>query len=382
MVLRVSELRKLKWLMLATHVPASGSGGGMVRYVVELARALNVHPDVEFHVLANREAESFWREELGAPTAVHVLPRLPRIGNSLIERIGLTPALRGADYDIVHGPKHLIPHWTSAATILTVHDMILFDRPDDFTLVKRSVLGRPYLGSVRDADAIACVSRATRDRLVEMVPGAGPKSRIIPHAVPSALVGITPEPVQSLLGRTFVLVVGDPSPRKNLSLLVSIWPRITRAVPGTVLAIAGPPGWGTQTYGPGFEELEAGGAVQVLGHLSDSELAWAYANCSLVACPSLAEGAGIPALEAEAFGAPLITSLDPALVEMSTGYARHRDVRDGNGWTADLIEGLSVVRSQRAAPSNRTWDDVAGEHVGLARDAMSRSSGGGSTHPQ
>ncbi len=66
---------RLRWLLLATHVPPTGAGGGMIRYAVELGRALARRPDVELHVLVCPESSPALAGVLGVvPAQVHVLP--------------------------------------------------------------------------------------------------------------------------------------------------------------------------------------------------------------------------------------------------------------------------------------------------------------------
>ena len=68
------------------------------------------------------------------------------------------------------------PRGVGAQTVLTVHDLLLFDRPDDFPAPKRLLLGRPYAASLRQADTPVCVSAATRDRLVRWDPRLTPRA--------------------------------------------------------------------------------------------------------------------------------------------------------------------------------------------------------------
>jgi glycosyltransferase involved in cell wall biosynthesis len=89
---------------------------------------------------------------------------------------------------------------------------------------------------------------------------------------------------------------------------------------GPPLLLAGQPGWG------GLDPLEMArerglpdGRVRVLGRLSDAELAGVLRRASVLAVPSLAEGFGLPLLEAMAAGVPVVHSNAPALVEVSGG---------------------------------------------------------------
>ena len=352
----------MRYLLLATHVPRSGSGGGIVRYTVELADALHRRADVELHVLATHDGAAFFASLL--PVArIHPVPAAPVAVRSLLERERPTPG----GFDVVHGAKHLVPRRSrGASTVLTVHDTLLLDRPADFGRAKRLLLRRPYLASVREADVLVCVSRATRARLLDYVPTAGDRVRVVPLAASTALAAAPAEPVPPLVGRPFALVIGDASARKNLQLVVDGWPRVRAAVPRAVLAVVGPPDWGRTHRGSTWAEQVADGAVLPLGHVTDGALRWCYEHASVVLCPSVLEGFGLPTVEALRFGAPVVTSEDPALCEAAGGRGVAVPARDRDAWVRATVAGLCGERRRpEAAP--RSWDDVARETLEAVR---------------
>ena len=162
----------------------------------------------------------------------------------------------------------------------------------------------------------------------------------------------------------------DASPRKNLAVVVSAWAEVVRRRPDAVLALVGPPAWGERSYGPDHPALVASGHVVELTGVDDGTLRWCYERCAVVLAPSLAEGFGLPAVEALDFGAPLVTSLDPALVEVSGDAAEHLPADDVSGWTEAALRHLDRPRGQgEPSRSRRTWDDVAAETVAVVTGA-------------
>lgn len=361
---------RLSWLLLATHVPPTGSRGGMVRYVMELAGELAIRPDVELHVLVTPPSRPLMTELLGDPGRVWTVPALPTPVRSLLERPGYgVPALRRG-FDVVHGTKHLVPSAGRGLRLLTVHDMLPMDRPQDFGLLKRRALVGPYRASIRASDVLVTVSRATRDRLLAEEPDVAAKTVPVPLALSSSLATAAPVPVPALEGRRFALVVGDASPRKNLSLLVDAWEHVVAADPGAVLVTVGPHGWGVDDRGVRWNRMVQGGSVLALQQVDDGVLRWCYEHAQVVACPSLLEGFGLPAVEALHFGAPLLTSEDPALVEASGAAAAHLDVRDPGAWVQELVDRLAAPRAHRPRERTRTWGDVAEETVRAVQDRI------------
>ena len=356
----------LRYLLIATHVPASGSGGGIVRYTVDLAEALTRRDDVELHLAVTPGAAAHFCGSVPAER-LHRMRGTPTVLRSLLERSGMVPGVRELDFDVVHGVKHIVPRRARGATVvLTVHDMLLLDRPADFRPAKRFLLRRPYLGSIRDADVLLCVSRATDARVRGYLSSVHDRTRVVPPAVSGSLVDADEAPVDALAGRRFALVVGDASARKNLRLAVDTWPDVRAAVPEAVLAVVGPPDWGRSHRGSAWESEVATGSIVPLGHIPDASLRWCYENCSVVLCPSLLEGFGLPAAEAARFGAPIVVSDDPAMREAAGGRAMVVARGDRAGWVRAVLAGLSAER--RTPPVGpRTWDDVAEETVEAVR---------------
>jgi glycosyltransferase involved in cell wall biosynthesis len=349
---------------MATHVPPDGRGGGIVRYTVELARALGRCDDVELHLLTSLAAAGPLAELAGGAHRVVALPAVPDLAVPAFERYLVGRQLRSR-FDVVQGTKHLIPRGVEGRTVLTVHDLLLFDRPADFPLPKRFLLGRPYASSLREADLLLCVSGATRERLLRWDPRLAGRTAVSPLATSSTLVASEGVPVPSLTGRPFALVVGDASPRKNLAAVVSAWARVVQHRTDAVLALVGPPAWGAQSYGPDHADLLAAGQIVQLTGVDDATLRWCYENCAVVLAPSLAEGFGLPAVEALDLGAPLVTSLDPALVEVSGDAAEHLPADDVTAWADAALRHLHSAAPDRAVTGRRrrTWDDVAAETV-------------------
>ncbi|QXG77987.1 glycosyltransferase family 4 protein [Modestobacter sp. L9-4] len=339
----------------------------MVRYTMEMARGLAARDDVELHVLAAPGADPAFAE-LVEPGRVHTLPgRGPAA--SAVEWLAGARGDR-AGMDVVHGTKQILPRGLPGTGVLTVHDMLALDRPWDFGTAKRWLLRTPYLASLRQADVLLCVSEATRARLTSYLPSVAERIQVVPHPDASPLTGAPAQPVPELAGRTFALVVGDPSPRKNVGLVVDAWEQVHAQDPDAVLAVVGPDSWGPTDRGQAFARLVDAGAVAALGHVPDPQLRWLYENARVVLCPSLAEGFGLPAAEALAVGATVLTSEDPALAEASAGRAERLPARRPEVWAEAVLRHLGAPPAPRTPPEpRRTWADVVDESLEAVRGA-------------
>lgn len=359
----------LRWLMLAGHVPPGGSGGGVVRYVVELTRALNrIGQDCEVHVVSSPTAQAWWIDQLGDADRVHVARGWHSTKNSWRQRRGWGIPPAAEKFDVVHGAQHILPPATGAMRVLTVHDMLPLDRAADHGDRESGRIRTPYLESIREADLLVCVSAATQSRMLAYVPSARNRSVVIPLAASPSLLTVEPEPVPALIdGRPFVLAVGDGSPRKNLQLLLKAWPAVRDAVPDAMLVFAGPPGRGRPEGTDEMLALERNGELVRLGLVSDAQLRWCYRNAACVAMPSALEGFGLPVVEAQAFGVPLVVSDDPAVSEAAGDGALVEPSDRPERWAVALVEQFTSRRTRPAPISGRTWDAVAAETLAAVR---------------
>ena len=362
----------------------------MVRYTVELIRKLSESPGIELHVVCTKAGGRFFGSALGLSSSqLHTLPSSSTLALSLMERYALHPLFHKR-WDVIHGVKHLLPKYSRAfVRVLTVHDTILLDRPQDFGWAKRTLLKRHYVDSIDEADCVVSVSQATADRLQAQVSSSIGKTHVVRLVGAGTLDHISASPIEALSGRRFALVVGDPSPRKNLRLLASIWPEVRAAVPDAVLAIVGPRGWGTVAGTEEIGELVSAGSAVELGHISNAELRWAYENAAVTLCPSLLEGFGLPVAEARRAGSPVISSSDPAQIEAATtldGYSEagsfvHISVEEPALWVSKVIEHFDSARPAehrvarhtiQTSPLHheRTWSDVARETTEHVRSSL------------
>jgi glycosyltransferase involved in cell wall biosynthesis len=326
--------------------------GGIARYTEELVAGLAARDDIRLIVGAPASAGARVAELAGDRLeAVVTVPALGQLGIALWERYASGPRFAAAGAEIVHGTKHLVPR-TSLPTVLTIHDLMTITRAHESSPAKRLFLPRQYRTSITAATRLVAVSAATRDRLVAIDAKWGPKTVVVANGLSSTLVHTAAEPVAGLVDTRFALVVGDLAPRKNVQLLLDIWRDVACDTAGFRLVVLGHPGPHGDTTMHRLEELQSEGLAVWLRGASDAALRWCYEHATVVLFPTLEEGFGFPLLEARTFGAPVIASTDPALVEVSAGDARveHVDADDPGAWRTAIARAAAVSREPLLAP--------------------------------
>jgi glycosyltransferase involved in cell wall biosynthesis len=132
------------------------------------------------------------------------------------------------------------------------------------------------------------------------------------------------------LPRPFVFAMGSPSPNKNTDLLLAMSEALRAA--GLHLVMAG--GVNSNVF---RKPIHAGAAnVLQLGRVDDQDVAYLYTQALCFAFPSLYEGFGIPAIEAMAFGCPVVASNSSALPEVLGDAALFCPPTDMQSWLSAI----------------------------------------------
>lgn len=257
--------------------------------------------------------------------------------------------------------------------------------------------------AVRQARTILTVSEDARRGILErwrlrpervrvILEAADPVFRPLPAPREAADVlpgrGLAP-------GARFILYVGGFSPHKNLPRLVEAYARACAgpALGDVRLILAGDEGGHAGHDAGGDVFTSAAGEVRALvarlgldarvcfaGFVPDEDLAHLYNRAALVVLPSLAEGFGLPALEAAACGAAAVVSREGPMAEILGDGAAAFDPHDA-GQLAAILGALLADPARRQAmgeagrkrASALTWPGAAAELHALLRETAGRS---------
>ncbi len=323
--------------------------GGIGRYTHELTRELirtaPAHCAVEGIVSASPESDYERVAEL--------LPGLSGLFKSALARRELMAAWQ---HGFTRLPGHGMIHATSLLAPLarhdrlnnagdqiavTIHDVVPWTHPDQ--LSTRMVSWHKSLAkrAHRFADAVVVPTHAVAEELAEIL-DFGDRIRVIGGAPGSGLlIGDDADERAALLElpARYVLAAGTAHPRKSIAELITAMERPALADLPLLVAGIGDAELRELAVTAGLDPERARG----IGYLHDEDLAVVLNRAFIFAFPSLAEGFGLPLVEAMHFGLPIIHSDAPALVEVAGGAGLAVE-RDGTEPYADrLADALERV---------------------------------------
>ncbi|MBV9290720.1 MAG: glycosyltransferase [Hyphomicrobiales bacterium] len=153
----------------------------------------------------------------------------------------------------------------------------------------------------------------------------------------------------------YFVVCGAITPRKNHLLLLDVWRRLlTSAEPAPHLVVVGSLGWrGRETVGQMLGCEATRGYIHHVEGLSTQAMKSLIAQSRGLLSPSLAEGFGLPIIEALHLGATVIASDIPAHREVAGDSAKLLDPLEAPAWRT-TIEAVSREprQPQRFVASN------------------------------
>jgi glycosyltransferase involved in cell wall biosynthesis len=345
-----------------------GRSAGTETYLRGLVPALAAEfPGTRFTVVTTRKGAAALHDD--GWTEFCSIVQLPsdegqRIRRLAAEQVRFPVLARARGWDVVHSLASVAPVFTATPAVITLHDATFFHMRT-FSAVTTAGMRLIVRAAARRADALIAISAAGRDDVAATL---GIPAAAIPvvHLGAGRPPGVPPEPEDRVRARRglppagrIVLCVAAIRPHKNQELLVRALPLLDDDV---TLVLCGHP----EPYAAELERLAAelglGARVRITGYVDDAELEtlWQLAGCA--AFPTLAEGFGLPLVEAMRRGVPVACSDIPVLREVGGDVPRYFDPRDAADAAATVRTALDSAHDGRAAAAQAarfSWQETA-----------------------
>lgn len=344
------------------------SYGGISRYFTETLMRLGLHWNdiqVVLHLPRRCRANPPRAKWISCIKDPNFKPE--RIFRDVCKSIGKTMA-KMKHPKVFHSTYYTSPYWPRLKTVVTVHDFIhekfpsLMGSSRDFVIQKKRVIEK--------ADAIVAVSKATRHDILSYTNVEESRVRVVHHGVSEAFFPVSSDEdilafrqTRGILG-PYWIYVGLRGLYKNFGSLLRAFSQVAEETKGHLVAIGGE----TALESWQVEYLirnRLENRLHLLHGLDDKELRAAYSGAAAFVFPSLAEGFGIPALEAMACGTPVLLSDIPVFREVAVDAALYFDPHEVEALAQAMLQVLEEpVRQSLIEKGSRrarcfSWDDSA-----------------------
>ncbi len=238
--------------------------------------------------------------------------------------------------------------------IVCIHDLNTLLFPTSYSPAFRALyrILPPLLGRV--ASTIATVSRFSAGELARRGVSPTDKLVVIPNGHEHVFAwGADDQDVSPAMEPDTIVLLGSLAPHKNIGLILGMADKL--AAHGLRIAVIGRQD--ARVFRNGGVAAEAG-VVSWLGALPDADLARLLRSSLCLAFPSLAEGFGLPPLEAMALGCPVVVSDRTSLPEVCGGAALYAPPDRPSEWL-DAFLRLKNDAGLRAAMAAKGRDRAA-----------------------
>lgn len=399
--------------ILINTLAAAGieTGGGYTIISGLLPRLVTLDPSNEYCLIVSKQNQSAFAANrpnvsyIVLPAWIHRGPFRIVADNMLVPWL-----VRKRNADLYFSPNDYLPPWLSCPSVVGAFNLLYYQPEEAFAWAKSSRSERwhrrarqVYYRSITPksllrADRVVAISHETRRVIMENIPRLNRDMvSVVYPGVPTSLISLRARMGAPCCSEyeeptaPFILSTSAISPYKRFDLLIRSF-AIFAAQPGVDhnLVIVGRSYY--PSYGEELEELAAtlgvSDRVVFRGFIPAEELVRLYSKASAFVLLSSCESFGFPALEAMAFGRPVIVSNRSSLREIVGDGGLTVDAEDVQSVAAlmhrvvtDDALSRQMSESAIARAEEFSWDEAARAVIRIFQDthgeatAVNRGSG-------
>ena len=286
------------------------------------------------------------------------------------EQWGLPRHARRERVDVLHCAGTTLPWWQPVPTVVTVHDTIPW-REDGANQGRDWYLNGVIPRALARCAAVITISETSARDIVQLWPALEAKLHVIPHGIGDAYLAareVTSDAMIADIGvrRPYLLYVGGTIARKRLPWALKVFSELDE--PDIQLVVCG----------VGREETSEIRATMTPelrrrtcfpAFVGEDDMPALYRGAIAVMYPTLYEGFGLPVVEAQAVGTPVLFSAVGSLAELQGPGAEVLPTEDLTGWV-DTCRRLIAQRGESLRPNEAarqwarqfSWDVSARKH--------------------
>lgn len=249
--------------------------------------------------------------------------------------------------DVIHATDHHIPRCAPTPTVATVMDVIPLSHSEWARDGLRALKSCVWKKSLSWTDQIITISEYSKAEILKWTDVAADKISVIPLGVDASWFerahaqDIARVQYKYHLPERYFISVGTLQPRKNVESTLRAHQSLSPSERlQTPLLIIGRGGWKCEALINLIQSDPLAGAVRWLQRVPQEDIRPLLQHATALVFPSLAEGFGLPVLEAFASNVPVITSNTTCLPEVAGDAAVLIDPLD----TTQIAQAMRRLR--------------------------------------
>ncbi len=253
-------------------------------------------------------------------------------------------------------PAHTVPVIHPKHTVVTIHGLEYEFSPESYSWYERFYMRFSIRNSVRWAGQVIAVSENTKRDLMRLYQVPQEKISVIYEGFQKSEV--TPDSSGQNNQAPYFLFIGRVEERKNVVRIIEAF-GIFKQKTGLShkLVLAGKPGYGYERIKYQVSSIKYREDVVELGYVDEKTKWELLKKAESLLFPSLYEGFGLPILEAQAVGTPVITSNTSSLPEIAGKGALLVDPLDSRA-LAQAMERVVADKEFRAGIIDKATQNV------------------------
>lgn len=288
------------------------------KFILRRWRLVFVYPEIDFALPANWKVRGIWA---------------PRFWT----QAGLSLEMLLYPVEALFVPAHTVPVIHPKNTVVTVHGLEYEIFPKAYSWWARIYMPLSIRYSVKAAKTIICVSENTKRDVMRLYKVPAEKITVVYEGYEERRIGSR---VKESHEKPYLLFLGRLEERKNVVRIIEAFD-ILKGKLGIphALVLAGKRGYGYDRIGARIQASKFKEEVIERGYISEEDKWRLLRDADAFVFPSYYEGFGIPVLEAQSMGTPVVTSEVSSLPEVGGEGAVYVDPDR----VESIAEGIQLV---------------------------------------
>jgi len=284
-----------------------------------------IYPEIDFSLPRNWELKGIWA---------------PRFWT----QVGLSLEMLFCPVDTLFVPAHTLPLIGAKWNVVTVHGLEYEMSPLSYGFWERLYMKVSIRYSCFKADRVIAVSENTKRDLIHLYRVPENKLRVIGEGFVSQVA------IENTSSQTtpHLLFIGRVEERKNVGRIIEAFEILKERyqIPHQ-LTLVGKEGYGYKDIQCKIQSSKFKKEIQELGYLSPNEKQELLQSAAVFVFPSIYEGFGLPVLEAQSMGVPVVASNTSSLPEVAGEGAIYVDPTSSEAIAEGIYKALQMDEREK-----------------------------------